>query len=204
MRLEPDDAKVSSPVLRGGVKLDNNSPTPDDLYQAGGDTNTLPDYGSKGKAEKLAPLVRGWRNYHKFCKMNGTRNSLYFIQKRTYKVFNKEAKNNRHSSKTLLNEAFPAVPYSENKHVNVQGTKSPFDGDITYWSERNSKLYDGATSKALKKQNHACGYCGMKMLPGETVHLHHVDGNHQNWKAKNLLATHESCHDYIHMSKGKP
>jgi group II intron reverse transcriptase/maturase len=162
------------------------------------------NYGSKGKAEKLAPLVRGWRNYHRFCKMDGTRNSLYFIQKRTYKVFNKEAKNNRHSSKTLLNEAFPAVPYSENKHVNVQGTKTPFDGDITYWSERNSKLYDGATSKALKKQNHACGYCGMKMLPGETAHLHHVDGNHQNWKAKNLLAIHESCHDYIHMSKGKP
>ncbi|MDD1463444.1 HNH endonuclease, partial [Dolichospermum sp. ST_sed2] len=28
-----------------------------------------------------------------------------------------------------------------------------------------------------------------------------VDGNHQNWKTKNLLAIHESCHDYIHMSK---
>ena len=33
------------------------------------------------------------------------------------------------------------------------------------------------------------------------IHLHHVDGNHNNWKPKNLLAIHESCHDYIHMSK---
>ena len=33
------------------------------------------NFGSKVKAEKLAPLVRGWRNYHKFCKMDGSRNS---------------------------------------------------------------------------------------------------------------------------------
>jgi 5-methylcytosine-specific restriction endonuclease McrA len=55
----------------------------------------------------------------------------------------------------LLDKAFPAVPYSENKHVLVKGEKSPFDGDIAYWSERNSKLYDGGeTSFALKRQNH--------------------------------------------------
>jgi 5-methylcytosine-specific restriction endonuclease McrA len=86
-------------------------------------------------------------------------------------------------------------------HVNVKGEKSPYDGDIAYWSERNSKLYDGYTSKALKRQNHSCGHCGLKMLSDEKVHLHHVDGNHENWKKNNLLAVHESCHDYIHMSK---
>ena len=40
-------------------------------------------------------------------------------------------------------------------------------------------------------------------MTDERVHLHHVDGNHSNWEIKNLLAIHESCHDYIHMSKGK-
>jgi RNA-directed DNA polymerase len=50
------------------------------------------NYGAKVKAEKLAPLVRGWRQYHKNCKMDGARNSLYFIQKRAYNVFNKENK----------------------------------------------------------------------------------------------------------------
>jgi RNA-directed DNA polymerase len=161
------------------------------------------NYGSKEKAEKLAPLVRGWRNYHRYCKMDGSRNSLYHIKTRAFNKFNKEAKNDRYSSKKLLDKAFPAVPYSENKFVSVKGEKSPFDGDIIYWSERNSKLYNDETSKALKRQSHACGYCGLKMLPGETVHLHHVDGNHQNWKTKNLSAVHESCHDYIHMSKEK-
>jgi 5-methylcytosine-specific restriction endonuclease McrA len=161
------------------------------------------NYGATTKAKKLAPVVRGWRNYHRFCKMNGSRNSLVHIETRAYKVFNKESKQTRYTSKSLLDKAFPSVPYSENKHINVKGEKSPYDGDIIYWSQRNSKLYDGETSKALKKQNHSCGYCGLKMLSDEKVHLHHVDGNHNNWKKNNLLAIHESCHDYIHMSKSE-
>lgn len=159
------------------------------------------NHGATVKAEKLAPVVRGWRNYHRYCKMDGSRFSLHHIQNRAFKVFNKETKQNRHTSKKLLDKAFPAVLYSENKFVNVREDKSPYDGDLTYWSERNSKLYDRATSQALKRQNHKCGYCGLKMLSDEKVHLHHVDGNHSNWKPKNLLAVHESCHDFIHMSK---
>lgn len=115
------------------------------------------NYGSKVKAEKLAPLVRGWRNYHRFCKMDGSRFSLWHISQRAFKVFNKEARNDRESSIGLIKKAFPKVPYSENKFVNVQGEKSPFDGDMPYWSDRNSKLYDGETSKVLKRQHHACG-----------------------------------------------
>ena len=159
------------------------------------------NYGAKEKAKKLAPIVRGWRNYHRYCKMDGARNSLCFIQKRACKVFNKEKKQNRHTSKILLGKAFPTIPYSENRFANVREDKSPYDGDLTYWSARNSKLYDGHTSQALKRQNHTCGYCGLKMLSDEKVHLHHVDGNHNNWRYKNLLAIHESCHDYHHMSK---
>ncbi len=160
------------------------------------------NYGASTKAEKLAPLVRGWKNYHRFCKMDGSRFSLYFIQNRAFKVFNKETKKNRHTSKKLLDKAFPKVPYHESKFVNVSGNKSPYDGDLTYWSGRNSKLYDGATSRVLKRQNHSCARCGLKMTSEERINLHHKDGNHQNWKNNNLEALHESCHDYVHMSKG--
>ena len=159
------------------------------------------NYGAKVKASKLAPLVRGWRKYHRYCKMDGSRNSLYFIQKRAFKVFNKEKKQNRYTSKQLLNKAFPAVPYSENRFVNVKGDKSPFDGDLTYWSRCNSKLYDGTTSKILNRQNHSCAACGLKLTSEERVHLYHQDGNHDNWKWSNLVAIHESCHRYQHMGK---
>lgn len=159
------------------------------------------NHGAKVKAFKLAPIVRGWRNYHKFCKMGGSRWSLWFIANRTWKVFNKEAKQDKESTTKLIKQAFPAVPYSENKFVNVKGDKSPFDGDIPYWSERNSKLYGGTTSSLLKKQRHSCAKCGLKFVDSEKVHLHHIDGNHHNWKPENLAALHESCHDYMHMGK---
>jgi RNA-directed DNA polymerase len=159
------------------------------------------NYGATTKAEKLAPIVRGWRNYHKFCKMDGSKHSLWYINRRAYTVFNKETKLTRHTSKELIKKAFPTVSYSEGKHVMVKGIKSPYDGDTVYWSERNSKLYDGETSKALKKQNHKCASCGLKFIDEERVNLHHIDKNHANWKKSNLEAIHESCHDYKHMSK---
>jgi group II intron reverse transcriptase/maturase len=161
------------------------------------------NYGATVKAEKLAPVVRGWRNYHRYCKMDGSRNSLYHIQHRAYRVFNKETKQNRYSSKKLLDKAFPKVAYSENKFINVKGEKSPYDGDLIYWSSRESKLYDGITSKAIKKQNHSCASCGHKFMPGHKIHLHHIDGDHSNWKKDNIVALHEACHDYIHMSKAR-
>ena len=134
--------------------------------------------------------------------MNGSRFSLWHINSRAFKVFNKESKQDKESVTNLIRKAFPAIPCSENKHVNVRGNKSPFDGDLTYWSERNSKLYDGITSKVLKRQNHSCARCGLKMISEERVNLHHKDGNHHNWKNNNMEALHESCHDYAHMSKG--
>ena len=157
------------------------------------------NYGAEVKAEKLAPVVRGWRQYHKYCKMDGSRNSLWFMNHRAWKVFNKQAKLDKHSTTTLIKKAFPTVPYSENRFVMVKGDKSPFDGDLPYWSKRNSKLYDNHTAKALKRQNHTCGKCGLNLMPGDNVHLHHIDGNHNNWNRSNLMAVHESCHDYIHM-----
>jgi group II intron reverse transcriptase/maturase len=157
--------------------------------------------GAEDKSKKLAPIIRGWRNYHKYCAMDKARDSLWSINHRTWKVFNKEESLNRYQVDNLVKAAFPTISYSENRFVNVQGEKSPYDGDLTYWSKRNSKLYDGITAQTLKNQHHSCGHCGLKLTSEEKIHLHHIDSNHKNWKRTNLLAVHESCHDYIHMSK---
>lgn len=161
------------------------------------------NYGAEVKASKLAPIIRGWRNYHRYCDMSNVRDSLWFIRDRAFKVFLKQKKINRYQAEALVKKAFPAVSYSENRFVNVKGDKSPFDGDLIYWSERESKLYDGTSAKLLKKQNHTCARCGMKFLPGEDIHMHHIDGNHGNWKPKNLEMIHQSCHQYTHMSKSE-
>jgi retron-type reverse transcriptase len=64
------------------------------------------NYGASEKATRLAPLVRGWRNYHCNCKMDGSRFSLYHIQNRAFKVFNKETKQNRYTSKKTVRQGF--------------------------------------------------------------------------------------------------
>ncbi len=161
------------------------------------------NYGASTKVSKLAPVVRGWRNYHKHCKMDGSRFGLWDLSHSAFKRFKKQKTINRYQAEEMVKIAFPSVSYSENKFVNVKGEKSPFDGDINYWSKRNSVFYDGTTAKALRKQSHSCGHCGLKFLDEEKVELHHIDGNHGNWDSKNLLAIHRSCHHYVHMSKSR-
>ena len=161
------------------------------------------NYGAETKVSKLAPVVRGWRNYHKYCKMDGSRFKLWNMSHRAFKVFLKQKTVNYHKAEKMVKQAFPNVSYSENRFANVKGIKSPFDGDINYWSKRNSALYDGTKANTLRKQNHSCGYCGLKFLDEEKVELHHVDCNHNNWDSKNILAIHKSCHHYVHMGKSR-
>ena len=106
------------------------------------------NYGSKVKATKLAPIVRGWRNYHRFCKMDGSRFSLWHTNNRAWKVFNKETKNDRESTTKLIQKAFPAVPYSENKHVNVKGNKNHLSMEI--WLTGANAIVSCMTMKPLR------------------------------------------------------
>lgn len=157
--------------------------------------------GAKVKAKKLASIVRGWRNYHRYCDLSGFNNQLWQLDHNTFKKFLKEKRMNRQKAEQLVKQAFPSVGYKLNGFVMVKGDSSPFNNDVVYWSQRQAKLYYGATAKALDKQHHKCGHCGLKFVDDERIHLHHLDGNHDNWKPANLTAVHESCHDYIHMSK---
>ncbi|NER40176.1 MAG: RNA-dependent DNA polymerase [Oscillatoria sp. SIO1A7] len=158
------------------------------------------NYGAKTKAQKLAPVVRGWRNYHRYCDMS--KHSLWSMSHRAFTVFNKEKKLNRYEAEKLVKKAFLTVKWAANKHVMVKGDSSPYDGNLLYWSKRNSKLYDGPTEKVLKKQDHTCAICGLSFGPEDKVELHHKDGNHNNWKPNNLEAIHSHCHHYHHMSNG--
>lgn len=69
----------------GGVKKDFC------LYQLNS------NYGAKIKAIKIAPIVRDWKFYNKFCNARHSRVSLFYIQKRAFKVFNKESKQDFYS-----------------------------------------------------------------------------------------------------------
>jgi len=69
--------------------------------------------------------------------------------------------------------------------------------------EEPSALYDGATAKTLAKQQFKCQHCNLSFLPDDLIELHHIDGNHNNWKPSNLEALHRQCHQHqiIHSLK---
>ena len=157
--------------------------------------------GAKEKARLIAPIVRGWRNYHRHCIMTGMNHRLWGIEHSTWKKFRKEKTATMESTTKLIETAFPKVPVKFFGHKLVKGSKSPFDGDIVYWSKRQSNNYDNETGKALRKQAFTCGLCNLGFVSEERIHLHHADGNHDNWKKDNLLAVHESCHKIHHMGK---
>jgi RNA-directed DNA polymerase len=109
----------------------------------------------EAKIAKLAPIVRGWRNYHKYIHIS-QKFRLWNLEREACKLFNTK-KSNNHEAIANMRKAFPKVASQIGRHECVSGERSPFDGDLLYWSKRNSKRYDGFIAKLLKKQQYSCG-----------------------------------------------
>jgi group II intron reverse transcriptase/maturase len=143
---------------------------------------------------KCGSLVRGWRNYNRFCDMSS--HDLWAQAYWTWKFIRKQGRFDRQGTNGVIHKAFPAVPWKACSHNNVTGDKSPFDGDLTYWAKRENKKYSGIHASLLKQQNHQCQACGLSFLSGDKVELHHIDGNHENRKKSNLEMLHRQCHQH--------
>ena len=98
--------------------------------------------------------------------------------------------------------AFPKVEWKVNSHVMVKGAASPFDGNLTSWVNRKSKLYaDSPTGSAITRQKMRCSHCNLPFMPDDTVELHHKDGDDTNWKPSNCVALHRECHQHQEIYK---
>lgn len=151
-------------------------------------------YTLEQRIDKCGSVIRGWRNYHRYCDM--TNHNLWATVYWTWKFIRKQGRYDRTQTNKVIKRAFPSVSWSACGFNNVIGDKSPYDGDLLYWSKRANANYDGQTAKILKKQNHNCTHCKLSFLPGDTIELHHIDGNHDNWKPKNLEVLHRECHQH--------
>lgn len=89
-------------------------------------------------------------------------------------------------------------------HVKVEGAKSPYDGDIQYWTWR-MKLYGPYTpyvGNLLLKQKAVCPLCQQPIRYGEPIEVDHViakalskaKGKQQDNSYLNLAAVHQVCH----------
>nr|AYQ93420.1 ycf13 [Lepocinclis tripteris] len=83
------------------------------------------NYGSVIKTAKIFPLIQEWKFYNTFCDENSFRTSLFFLRKKAFKVFKDEFKQDKYSSKLLLNKSFFKLPLKDD--VFISRFISPYD-----------------------------------------------------------------------------
>jgi RNA-directed DNA polymerase len=85
------------------------------------------------------------------------------------------------------------------KHVKVQDTKSPYDGDWIYWVSRMGKHPQAPSklSKMLQEQKGKCAQCGHYFKDGDILEIDHIIPRHLGGKDKyeNFQILHRHCHD---------
>lgn len=166
---------------------------------------------------KLNPIIRGWSNYYSTvvskvvyskcdhltyqkllawakCKCVGSNAKEY-----TNKYWRTIGNNNWAFA---THEGIKLIKHSETpimRHTKVQDSRSPYDGDLVYWSSRIGKHPEVPTRVAtlLKRQKGKCAYCGLMFKHGEVMEVDHITPRSQGGKNeyKNFQLLHRHCHD---------
>ena len=167
--------------------------------------------------KRLNPIIRGWTNYYKICNCS---KSFKRCENVTYYQL-KSWSRRRHPKKkyhwiarkywqTIGNNKW-VFSTKDGLHIHnhsntnrvvyvkVKGERSPYDGDLIYWSSRMGKHPEMPTEKSvlLKKQKGRCAYCGLHFRDGDLLETDHITptskGGNNNRNNKQLL--HRHCHD---------
>ena len=170
---------------------------------------------------RLNPIFRGWANYFSTAcsKETYSRMDHLVYQKLRAWAYRRHPNKNHHwtTGKYWLvdsGEGWVFASRSEQstmrlfthsltpvkRHVKVQKSRSPYDGDWVYWSLRLGRypLTDSTVSKLLKKQSGQCACCGLYFRSGDLMEVHHLDKDRTNNKQVNLALLHRHCHDQTH------
>lgn len=85
------------------------------------------------------------------------------------------------------------------RHVKVQGTKSPYDGNWIYWSSRQGKHPQASAKMSflLKRQRGRCLFCGLFFKEDDLLEIDHIvpKSIRRDDGYKNLQVLHRHCHD---------
>jgi len=201
--IKPDKEKVKAHIKRLGEVIARHKSTPQAALIKG-----------------LNPIIRGWCKYYSTQVSKETFSYCDFI---LYQQLRRWAKR-RHPNKNAQwvtnkywhsdgnrnwvfgvraeDSLMKLTRHSDTKivrHVKVKGMKSPYDGDLTYWSSRMGKHPEMPNEKAtlLMKQKGKCNYCGQYFRDGDLMEIDHVIpkalGGSNRRDNKQLL--HRHCHD---------
>ena len=148
----------------------------------------------------LNPIIRGWCNYFSFSDANtigefSRQDNLVYQKLRAWgrhrckglkpaqkKYFHKVGgrnwvfavkQGNANPLRLLFHDIFES---SSTSYVKVKGDKSPYDGDLIYWSTRMGRNPEMPKTKSLllKKQKGKCNWCGLYFRNGDLLEKDHI------------------------------
>lgn len=151
-------------------------------------------YKMEDRLNKTKIIYRGWWNYHQFSDMNQI--NLWSIRNWVFKYLTKSTKMEYSERIKYLDNIFNGHSYKVNRHSAARGDKSIYDGDLIYWSKKNSKDYSGPLSTALKSQGYRCNACKLRFQGSDWIELHHINGINDDFKRSNVEALHRACHQH--------
>jgi len=146
------------------------------------------------RLEKVKVIYRGWFNYHQYSDIGQI--NLWSIRKWTYKYLQKTTKISTAEITSHIDSIYNGHEYRVNRFPAINGSMSVYDGNMSYWSRRNSRFYTGPLSTALRKQDYRCNSCGLRFMAEDWIELHHKNGINNDFKTSNVEALHRSCHQY--------
>ena len=167
----------------------------------------------------LNPVIRGWCNYFSICCSKKVFSRLDYLT--FWKLWKWGVKRHRNKGKKWIRSKYfrklgdnewifatsgsnPMVLMKHSQkaivyHVKVKGDKSPYDGDLIYWSSRMGKHPEmpKQTASLLKKQKGKCAHCGLFFRDGDLLEVDHIVPKSKGGKNeyKNYQLLHRHCHD---------
>ena len=180
--------------------------------------NNLGTATQEAVIRKLNPVVRGWTNYFSTVCSKATfgQEGMYLFKKLfAWAVHRHPTKGKKWIAakywgiKRGLGWEFITPNNSHRlslhgetairRHPKIQGSRSPFDGDWTYWSLR-MKHYPATSLRdkvLLKRQGGTCFECGLYFKPEDVAEVDHIVPKEHGGKDAyyNLQLLHRHCHD---------
>lgn len=146
------------------------------------------------RLKMVKTIYRGWWNYHQFSDMGQI--NLWSIRYWVYRYIRKRTKMLPNEILEHLKSIFNGHSYRVNRHIASRGSRSIYDGDLVYWSKRNSKQYTGPLATVLKTQNYRCNACNLRFSGVDWIELHHKNGKNDDFRRTNVEALHRTCHQH--------
>lgn len=167
---------------------------------------------------KLNPIVKGWSRYYtpavsrkafewlddqvhqklwRWARFRHPHKGEQWVKRKYFRRHgNDQWRFMTHEGKFLIRHADHAI----RRHVKVQGTKSPYDGEWTYWAARlgHAPGVSPRVAKLLKRQGGRCGHCRKWFTAENLLEVHHRNHERTDNRLENLLLVHRHCHDVLH------